>query len=49
MTVPTGVPGFLHHVSSKSAIVGLTRALARELGEHGIAVNTISPCYIPHD
>lgn len=49
MTVPTGVPGFLHYVSSKAAIVGLTRALARELGEHGIAVNTISPCYIPHD
>jgi len=49
MAVPTGVPGFLHYVSSKSAIVGLTRSLARELGEHGIAVNTISPCYIPHD
>lgn len=49
MTVATGVPGFLHYVSSKSAIIGLTRSLARELGPHGIAVNTISPCYIPHD
>lgn len=49
MTVPTGVPGFLHYVSSKSAIIGLTRALARELGRWNIAVNTVSPDYIPHD
>ncbi|MFP3916012.1 MAG: SDR family NAD(P)-dependent oxidoreductase [Actinomycetota bacterium] len=49
MTVPTGIPGFLHYVSSKSAIVGLTRSLARELGDDGIAVNTVSPDYIPHD
>jgi 3-oxoacyl-[acyl-carrier protein] reductase len=49
MTVPSGVPHFLHYVASKSAIVGFTRALARELGEHGIAVNTISPDYVPHD
>lgn len=49
MTVPSGIPGFLHYVSSKSAIVGLTRALARELGDWGICVNTISPDYVPHD
>lgn len=49
MTVPSGVPGFLHYVASKSAIVGMTRALARELGEWNITVNTISPDYIPHD
>ncbi len=49
MTVPTGVPHFLHYVASKSAIVGLTRSLARELGEFGISVNTVSPDYIPHD
>jgi 3-oxoacyl-[acyl-carrier protein] reductase len=49
MTVPTGIPDFLHYVASKSAIVGLTRSLARELGEYGIAVNTVSPDYIPHD
>lgn len=46
---PTGIPHFLHYVSSKSAIVGLTCALARELDEFGIAVNTVSPDYIPHD
>jgi NAD(P)-dependent dehydrogenase (short-subunit alcohol dehydrogenase family) len=49
MTVPSGIPYFLHYVASKSAIVGLTRALARELGDDNIAVNTISPDYIPHD
>ncbi len=49
MTVPSGIPGFLHYVASKSAIVGLTRALARELGPWNIAVNTISPDYVPHD
>jgi 3-oxoacyl-[acyl-carrier protein] reductase len=49
MTVPSGVPGFLHYVATKAAIVGLTRALARELGDWNIAVNTISPDYVPHD
>jgi 3-oxoacyl-[acyl-carrier protein] reductase len=49
MTVPTGVPGFLHYVASKSAIIGLTNALAREVGADGICVNTISPCYVPHN
>lgn len=49
MVVPTAVPDFLHYVSSKSAIIGFTRALAREVGQYGIAVNTISPCYVPHD
>ena len=32
MTVPTAPPGFAHYIASKAAIVGLTRALARELG-----------------
>jgi len=49
MTVEDGTPEFLHYVASKSAIVGLTRSLARELGDDGIAVNTITPDYIPHD
>lgn len=31
------------YVTSKAAIVGLTRALARSLGPHGIRVNAVSP------
>ena len=49
MTVPTAPPGFAHYVASKAAIVGLTRALARELGEDGICVNTLTPDYIAFD
>ena len=49
MTVEDGTPDFLHYVSSKAAVIGLTRAMARELGDDGIAVNTITPDYIPHD
>lgn len=44
-----GVPGFLHYTSSKSAIIGLTRALAREVGGDGIAVNTVAPDFIPDE
>ncbi len=38
-----GVPGMLHYVSSKGAVMAFTRALARELGDFGINVNTIAP------
>jgi NAD(P)-dependent dehydrogenase (short-subunit alcohol dehydrogenase family) len=38
-----GVPFLLHYVTSKGAIVALTRALARELGRDGIHVNCVAP------
>ena len=38
-----GTPGLLHYVTSKGAVIAMTRALARELGPHGIAVNAIAP------
>lgn len=42
-SVPKGVPNYLHYVSSKSAIIGMTNAMARELGPYGITVNCIRP------
>ena len=42
-TLYKGTPGLLHYVSSKGAIIAMTRVLSRELGEDGICVNTISP------
>ena len=44
-TVPQGAPGFMHYVTSKSAIIGMTRVLARELSDHNINVNTLMPGY----
>lgn len=38
-----GTPGLLHYVTSKGAILALTRALARELGDYDISVNTLAP------
>jgi NAD(P)-dependent dehydrogenase (short-subunit alcohol dehydrogenase family) len=36
-------PGFAHYTSSKHGILGLTKALAIELGEYGVRVVAISP------
>ncbi len=49
MTVHDGTPDFLHYVATKAAVIGLTRGMAREMGEDNIAVNTVTPDYIPHD
>ena len=34
---------YVVHTTAKSALIGLTRTLARDLGPHGITVNLISP------
>ncbi len=39
----TGSNGFAHYVSSKAGIIGLTRALAVELGPYNICINCVAP------
>jgi 2-hydroxycyclohexanecarboxyl-CoA dehydrogenase len=41
-----GQPLMSHYVSSKAGMIGLTKALALELGPEGITVNTIPPGFI---
>jgi 3-oxoacyl-[acyl-carrier protein] reductase len=43
VTFHLGMGGLTHYVASKGAVIGLTRALAREVGEHDIHVNCITP------
>lgn len=44
-----GTPNFLHYVASKAALIGMTRSLAREVGEFGICVNAIAPGLVEHE
>jgi NAD(P)-dependent dehydrogenase (short-subunit alcohol dehydrogenase family) len=44
-----GVPFLLHYVTSKGAIVALTRALAKELGKDAIHVNCVAPGFTMSD
>jgi NAD(P)-dependent dehydrogenase (short-subunit alcohol dehydrogenase family) len=44
-----GVPFLLHYVTSKGAIVALTRALAKELGKDGVHVNCVAPGFTMSD
>jgi 3-oxoacyl-[acyl-carrier protein] reductase len=42
-----GWAGFLDYVSSKGAVIGFTRTLAREVGADGVTVNAVSPGAFP--
>jgi len=48
-TALQGTPLFVHYVASKAAVIGITRALAREMGEYGICVNAVAPGLIHHE
>jgi NAD(P)-dependent dehydrogenase (short-subunit alcohol dehydrogenase family) len=41
--VTRGTVDYLHYVTSKSALIGMTNSLARELGGYGITVNCVRP------
>ena len=42
-TVPTGRANYLHYITSKSAMIGMTRSMARELGDYNVTVHLFWP------
>ena len=48
-SVAKGNAGLLQYVASKGAVQAMTRVLARELGEFGVRVNTVSPGFTLSD
>ena len=49
ITFMIGMAMLLDYVTSKGAVIGLTRALSREVGPEGITVNAIAPGAFPTD
>jgi 3-oxoacyl-[acyl-carrier protein] reductase len=43
VTFHLGMATMAHYVASKGGVIGLTRSLAREMGEHNVYVNCITP------
>jgi 3-oxoacyl-[acyl-carrier protein] reductase len=42
----TGNANYIHYVTSKGALIAMTRAMARELGDYNICVNTVTPGFV---
>ena len=42
----TGNPNYIHYVTSKGGVIAMTRAMARELGDYHICVNTVAPGFV---
>jgi 3-oxoacyl-[acyl-carrier protein] reductase len=42
-TVLTGAVNYLHYITSKSAMIAMTRSMSRELGPHGVTVHLFWP------
>ncbi|MFQ5903617.1 MAG: SDR family NAD(P)-dependent oxidoreductase [Candidatus Binatia bacterium] len=48
-TALAGTPLFLHYVTSKAALIGMTRSLAREMDKYGVCVNALAPGLVQHE
>ena len=44
-----GMAGLMHYAAAKSALIGMTRSMARELGDFGINVNAVAPGLVATD
>jgi 3-oxoacyl-[acyl-carrier protein] reductase len=49
LSAVSGVAGQTAYAASKAALLGLTRALAREVGRRGVRVNAVLPGFVPTD